>query len=358
MSNKYISFEPWPGGFSNIRMSYEIAATISIVTGRTLILPRKSECLFLSGETADSWFDIFDLLDITKFRDNFDFTFSDEIDIYKALETPTSLFDGVADVARIILFNDSDGSEFPPVPMGNSTVLICGNQYCDRAHRFIDNRTVIDLQTDDTFMHFPRNLFGHFYYHVYANSIEKRNLIKSKIHRGICFQSSFYDKASCLISKLGSYNAIHVRRNDFLVTRRESALTQLEILEKNLIRLLDSALPLYIATDEIDLNVFDSLRNNFNIYFFGDFFSELDHASSIAVEQIICANAYMFLGSAFSTFSDSINILRGSIPGRLDCHRKGNNFERESLSFKCYPWEVESYSWHLLWDYCWKLETL
>lgn len=356
MPDKYISFEPWPGGFSNIRMSYEIAATISVVTGRTLILPKKSYCLFLSGQTVSSWLDIFDLFDLNKFGEHFDYIFSDEIDIYKALETPTSLFHGIADVAKIITFNNSDGSEFPPVWMSNSTVLICGKQYCDRAQRFIDNRVVIDLETDDAFIHFPRNLFGHFYYHVYADSIEKRNLIKTKIHHGICFQSRYVDMASCVMSELGSYNAIHVRRNDFLVTRRESALLQLEILEKDLIRLLDSSLPLYIATDEINLNLYDSLRNHFNIYFLGDFFAGLDHASSIAVEQIICANAYMFLGSAFSTFSDSINILRGSSSDRLDCHRKGTNFERERLNYQYYPWESEAYSWHLLWDYCWKFE--
>lgn len=36
---RYISFEPWNGGFNNIRMSLEFAMALAIATGRTLVLP-------------------------------------------------------------------------------------------------------------------------------------------------------------------------------------------------------------------------------------------------------------------------------------------------------------------------------
>jgi hypothetical protein len=37
----FLSFEPWPGGFNNIRMSLEFAMALAIATKRTLVLPDK-----------------------------------------------------------------------------------------------------------------------------------------------------------------------------------------------------------------------------------------------------------------------------------------------------------------------------
>ena len=39
MSNKYISSEPWWAGYANVRMSLEIALSISEVTNRKFIIP-------------------------------------------------------------------------------------------------------------------------------------------------------------------------------------------------------------------------------------------------------------------------------------------------------------------------------
>ena len=57
---KYISFDTWWGGYSNIRKSYEIAACIAYITDRILILPPKTYCHHLSEwQDKTSWFDIF-----------------------------------------------------------------------------------------------------------------------------------------------------------------------------------------------------------------------------------------------------------------------------------------------------------
>ena len=59
--NKYISFDPWWGGFSNIRMTYELVGALSVITDRTIILPHRIYCLFLSEwQDKKTWFDMFD----------------------------------------------------------------------------------------------------------------------------------------------------------------------------------------------------------------------------------------------------------------------------------------------------------
>ena len=77
VEKKYISFEPWLGGFSNVRMSYELAIAISIITNRTIILPPKVFCHFLSCHKVlnkNSFIDIWDFLDREKFISNIDFS--------------------------------------------------------------------------------------------------------------------------------------------------------------------------------------------------------------------------------------------------------------------------------------------
>ena len=69
--NKYISFEPWWGGFSNIRMSFALACAISEITGRTLIIPPKFFFLFHSTSEKNTFQDCWDIIDENKFRNTF-----------------------------------------------------------------------------------------------------------------------------------------------------------------------------------------------------------------------------------------------------------------------------------------------
>ena len=57
----------------------------------------------------------------------------------------------------------------------NDYVLTCGIEDQSEFDVFKGDRQVIDLECDDKFIHFPRNLFGHFYYHVYGKTPIIRN---------------------------------------------------------------------------------------------------------------------------------------------------------------------------------------
>ena len=145
----------------------------------------------------------------------------------------------------------------------------------------------------------------------------------------------------------GDYDAVHIRRGDFRYTQTQWT----EELYQNLESLLDGnvrkSVPLYIATDEPDLLMFDFLKQKYNTVFLKDL-TTASKSEELVLDTIICANAHMFYGSRMSTYSDYINIVRG-YNNKIDNHRKSLNFDRKKIKYNKYPWEVEAYNWQDLW---------
>lgn len=353
---KYISFDPWWGGFSNIRMTYEIVGAISVITGRTIILPHRIYCLFLSEwQDKSSWFDMFTALDINKFKQNFDCVDYYDIPEYESLENEKHYFENVKSIAKVIMFGDEDLQLGPQKGPGNEYVLTCGIEDDDEFDLFRDNRKVIDLNCDDKFIHFPRNLFGHYYYHVYGKNPIIRNRIKEKVNKGIQYKDEYFIKANKIVSELGQFNAIHVRRNDFLQVRKDIAEAQTINLLDDISNRIPSDKPLFIATDEHDKSVFLKLKDKYNVLYLTDFLHNQNDLTMLLVDQIVCSKSDIFLGSHLSTFSDYVNILRGQA-NKKDFHREGTNFSRPILNYNRFPWEAEEYGWDKIWDYHWKYE--
>ena len=357
MEQKFISFDPWWGGFSNIRMSYEIAAAISIVTGRTLIVPHKIYCLFLSEhQNKNTFFDIWKILDKNSFFENFDCINYKKVPEYKDLENEKHYFSNIEKVAKLILFSEEYYEwDRPQKSIKNDSFLFFDKNNQNDFDEFGKNRHGISLHFEDKFIHFPRNLFGHFYYLVYGNGPEQRNLIKKKIINGIKYRECFFQEALKIKNKIGHYNAIHIRRNDFLRVRKECSASQIQNLIKNITQVIPKNEPLYIATDEKDINLFSFLKEKYKIYFFSNFFEEKQDFEKLAIDQIICSEAEIFLGSKYSTYSDYINILRG-INNKKDFHRSGTNFHFPKIEYKRFPWEKESADWNRLHETYWKYE--
>ena len=349
-NKKYVSFDAWPGGFSNIRQSYETIAAIAEITGRTIILPPKIFCLFFS-ELSDknTFIDMFDALDKELFTTNFDCVDYYDIDEYSKLENEYGYFDGIERVAKCIEFDTVNSKD--PV---DRYVLHCGEYDSLDFKYFVNDRICIDLNVDDKFIHFPQNLFTQFYYHVYSD-LNTRNNIRKKIKSGVRFKQKFFDLANMVKDMLGEYNAIHIRRNDFLTIRTQQSEFQLDYLLENIKDEFDYNIPLYIATDETDKSLFYFLREYYDIKFLDKFHTKLSDFDSIIVDQIICANANVFYGSELSTFTHYIHIMRG-IMGKDDYHRIGTNYNYGELKYEFFPWLVEDWNWGKIFDLYWKDE--
>lgn len=353
---KYISFDPWWGGFSNIRMTYELVGAISVITGRKIILPHKIYCLFLSEwQDKTSWFDMFDALDKEAFKKHFECVDYYDIPEYKKHENDKHYFEGISATAKVIMFGDEDVNLGPQKGPGNDYVLTCGVEDNEEFSIFKDGRKVIDLNLPDKFIHFPRNLFGHFYYHVYGKNPIIRNTIKHKVNNGIQYREEFHKQAKDISEKLGSFNAIHVRRNDFLSVRKEVAEAQTNNLFQDIESRIPNDRPLFIATDEPDKSFFLPLKKRYNVFYVTDFEHDRRNHAELLIDQLICSEADIFLGSFLSTFSDYVNIVRGQ-KKKKDFHREGTNFKRDKISYNRFPWETEAYSWDKTWDFHWKYE--
>lgn len=353
---KYISFDPWWGGFSNIRLSYELAASISVVTGRKLILPPKIYCLFLSEwDDKSSYFDIWDSLDYYSFIKEYDCVDYYDIPEYASLENNTQYFEGVDKIAKIFTFdNDTFKQHGTQKGFGNSQFLY--NEILDESdfEEFKAGRDGgIDLNVDDKFIHFPRNLFGYFFYHIYGKNTAQRNNLREKVKRGIRYRTEFFQEAHKLKSIFPFYyNAIHVRRNDFLEVRKDAVEFQMGTLLDSLNRKITNDKPLYIATDETDKSVFDFLKDKYDIFFYDDLLPKRTDYQQLCIEQIICSEAHCFYGSQLSTYSHYVNILRG-YSGYYNPYNVSLTFEEDEKTYKKFPWENEKYDWAKLWDCYW-----
>jgi hypothetical protein len=345
MQDKFISFDGWWGGWNNTRMCIEMLGAMSYVSGRKIILPPSMYILFLSEhDDKNSFFDIWKILDKEAFIQNFDCVEYYDTNLTK-YSNKRQWFEGINKDIKCIMFGD-DYKEWGPQNFINQGIIVHTiedeNHYCDYAK----NKKKYNIFCEDETIHFPRNLLGHFGVHVYPPNDIARRVIQDKVKHGIKFRKEYEDSAKELIQ--GDYDAIHIRRNDFLGVHTDLVNNQY----KNLLNLLEGKVrkeaTLYIATDEKDLNMFDFLKETYKIIFLKDLTSDLKIHEPLILDTIICSNAKTFLGSRMSTYSDYINILRG-YKGKIDTHRKGINFDRGLINYKKYPWEAEPYAWHDLW---------
>lgn len=342
--DKYISFEPWWSGHSNLMMSFSLACAISEITGRILILPPKWHILFFTGNEKENFQDWWGVMNKSEFLKNFNCVEYYDIPEYVKLETDDSYFSGVENIARV----------YNRKPVDSKLVYVNDLEFTPDFEEFnSDNRKIVDLNVSDKFIHFDNNLFGHFYYHVYANSPEFRKSIKTKIKRGLVYKTQLLHKSWKVGDSIGPYNAIHVRRGDFEHVRKRTMQDGDEILD-SIKSKISNNLPLYIATDKKDRSFFLPLRRHYNVFFFDDFSINCEGMELLCIEQLICSQSEKFLGSFLSTFTDYINIFRGYRGDKEVNYREGVNYDRGELVYQKYPWETEQYSWDKIWDYQWK----
>lgn len=322
MENKYVSFSPYFSGLSNVIMSYELALAVSYITGRTLILPPKTWLLFISkSQNLRDFSNIWEIFDKELIKSEFNCVeFEDVPEIcmminhIKGNSSFTKNISCYVSDVKEIFFGDMKSSTISEY----HTVLYSGDiEDQQDFENFSSDRPLLSLDFDNKFIHFENNLFGSFWYNVYPGNSEKRNELKIKINKCLKYQKKYYDLAEEVKNKIGIYNALHVRRGDFLYARpeiSEDINSPHNIMEK-ILPLFRCNVPIYISTDETDLRFFDRLKSVYQIYFFSDFqdkFGVMDDLDRAVLEQVICCESEEFYGTSLSTYSKRINVMRGS----------------------------------------------
>ena len=182
---------------------------------------------------------------------------------------------------------------------------------------------------NDTFHHhdviyFPghdkNRLLTHFYgFMLFAETNYERK-IKSFVRDRIRYHDSVYCLADKIIGSLQSiepnYIAYHIRRGDF--AHKNTRLEPQEILRltSHLIKDVSKKL-VYIATDDTNSTFFEPFYHVFeNVRFISHYNNDINidsinHNHVGMIEQIVCANAYTFIGTPLSTYTSYITRLRG-----------------------------------------------
>jgi hypothetical protein len=104
------------------------------------------------------------------------------------------------------------------------------------------------------------------------------------------------------------YNAIHLRRGDFLQYRKHLMFDE-QTIAKKIKKELKNDMPLYIATNS-DKQFIDNLKNilkDYKILTSFDYENKInDKIQNAMADMLICANSKKFFGTPLSTFSTGI----------------------------------------------------
>jgi hypothetical protein len=314
--NKYVVFKPWPGGFNNIRMSLELAAVIAFMLNRILVLPPEYKMYLLDNTNSMSTF--FDINDLGIKTMSFE-EFENKFNIIG--------WDGVKQISHTI--NEDLVS----------TIITTTDNIPSEFIKDRNIKNINDLATTKI-IYFDSNLLGSFYLNIYS---ERMPEICKYVARHVHYNEEIFLEAQKAINLLGSYYAIHIRRNDF---QYKDLFISAEQIYDNVKNVIPEGSKLYISTDEKDKSFFNVLKEHYEIYFYDDIkhliFNDINSDLIGPIEQIICTQSLTFVGSKLSTFSSYIYRLRGYMKHITD---------KRFLTYhvECKPNEEEEYWWVAVW---------
>lgn len=316
----FLSFEPWCGGFNNVRMSLEIAYALAYMDARTLVLPPRYRIPFHDRLTLLTDFFEISGLPTMSFED-----FRSSWKSRSPLPTPsrrpewrrrtsalmTELWNGIERIAAIPDHNPLRTVFcFPHVP-----------RHSVDFDRFLAGREAVDglgVPGRPVIVHFPQTLLGPFYTMIYTADPKP---LRRAVRDGVRYQQWLWDAAKEVVRALGPFSSLHVRRGDFSVQFPKEVLSERQLAE-SVRALFHPGERLFIATDEIDRRYFQPLTEHYELKFIDDFLPMLpvnagEREYSPLIEQIVCAHGRIFVGTKFSTMSSYIYRLRGYL-GQAD----------------------------------------
>ena len=338
-------------GFSNNRMSLDIAVVLAHLTGRVLApyrfrLPRRSAVDAPPEQTVEPMV-VPDLFEIPVPISG-DFLFKTWISVPGAVQWNWSPV-----VNSVFCFPETpadDDEDFRAFRNGRSHVHALNAE-----------------QEDATDLHIQGDVLAHYAHYFYLDADRRRQV--GDLMRRMQPREPYRAAADWLVDRLGAFNAIHVRRGDFLrneLTKhritRTTSITGAEIVA-NLASRMDRDEQLVICTDgSPQEEVFIPIRQHFrHTVFLDDFLDRAivrdvlaqlprnDESVAALLTQLVASRARVFVGTMFSTFTGLIHRLRGLDARDDNFFFTHNDFVSPLVRFeRCefLPGEQGPYSWN------------
>ncbi len=327
---RYFVFQTWQGGFNNERMSYELAALTAFLTRRVLVLPPPYPLYLLDSSSLEDYFDVDALrsagLEVITFAQ-----FLDDVLRLQPPERPSepvlhhhhAVWNTVAKHPRVRHLPEfsigGDGGQsclvYPTLPSGAELERARG--WCVANARLLGVLDNADLMQPEIVFVPTRRLFDHYYSHFFFRDAAFGRQTMAVMRQSVRLVQPAFEWAATVLRQLPpTFNAIHVRRNDFQykVIRHVPVATIIA----NTRAALPPDEPLYIATDEKDPEFLREWRDLYTpqrIYSLDANFSNTVAKAPTRwlglIEMIVASQAKMFVGSRLSTFSGYITRLRG-----------------------------------------------
>ena len=356
-------------GFSNNKMSLDIAIVLAYLTGRVLVpyrfrLPRRLPADPEPGRVPEP-LQIPELFDIP-------IPWSDEYLFKTWISVPGALDRAWAPVFDSVFClpgtDPKDDERFRQFRNGRRHVYTLGEQ----EHEAPD-------------LHISTHTLGLYSYFFYLDEERRRQVVD--LMKRLRPKRPYLEISDRIAASIGRFNAIHIRRGDFVhnelsrkkITRAASISGQ-EIVA-NLASRMDRDDPLVICTDGSSREeIFGPIQKYFRETIFLD--RELrenssiremlarlpryDEAVEVLITQLVASKAQVFAGTLFSTFTTLIHRLRGFASRESRFFHCYNDFQSPLVRFeRCeflpvddgpytwnrirYPVSPDAYSWLREW---------
>lgn len=345
---RYVVFQPDLGGWNNIRMALEVVILFALVTGRILVMPPDAVLYLLSKNkkwkdnfsNMDDYFN-FDLLKAGNAVEVIPMT--DFLALVRSnprhyLENATAVVPPASSLVKQPLWDFleqtcywrqwSPGKTFlvfpgaPPAKLDNTTTRYRSHSLNYKrvpvAYESFSNKSAIFFAGHDR-----NRMLTLFYGYLYMARDDDDRLVKRFVRDRMRYHDKIFCVGGDIVESLssgsgGRYVAYHIRRGDFQHKHTQLSAQQIIDATKHLFHgLVPSEHSVYISTDESNLSFFDPFKAIFrHVLFLGNYslahnLAALDQNHLGMVEQVICAGAYVFIGTPLSTFTGYISRMRG-----------------------------------------------
>lgn len=364
---RYLTFEPDPGGWNNIRMSMEIIFTLAATTGRTLVLPPKAPFYLLgmgekNARSFGSFYDIskdafqkaVEVISMEEFFNREVFAHQGEQNPLLGFLNGTEIKDlEDSELAKLCLYRDGAKNHcenlykhlrkagYQPQLEADRNCFVFdedvfhGHEVTDevskRVTRFCgpERTPVYYNQTihEPELMHWDASgvdwtkgghrLLNHFYSFLFYTDPAIDNHYKRFVRDFLHYKDSLFCAAGKIVNALNregkEWSTLHVRRGD--LQYKEVKISGEEWYE-NLKDVWNEGELLFIATDERNKTFFDPIKEHHDVRFLDDYWEvgklgELDPYFLSMVDTIVASHGRTFAGTWFSTFTGYINRMRG-----------------------------------------------